>query len=111
MAPVLFLFLMSAAAKTLEIKWHEAGIKTLKVVHACDDELVTGYVRGHTPHMYTSSKLTAYKIIQCLNVDSCAFPFLDQTTLILGMNLIHSHFAHLGLDVHIGRDGERSKTE
>ncbi len=29
MAPVLFLFLMSAAAKTLEVKWREAGIAVL----------------------------------------------------------------------------------
>ncbi len=29
MAPVIFLFLMSAAAETLEVKWHEAGIAVL----------------------------------------------------------------------------------
>jgi hypothetical protein len=39
MAPLLFLFLMSAAAETLEVKWCEAGIAVLKVAHTCDDKL------------------------------------------------------------------------
>ena len=51
MAPVLFLFLMSAAAKTLEVKWRKTGINVLKVVHLCDNELESGCVGGHTPHM------------------------------------------------------------
>jgi hypothetical protein len=63
MAPVLFLFIMSAATETLEIKWREADIKMLKVVHARNNKLDTGCARSHTPRMYTSIKLTAYKIL------------------------------------------------
>jgi hypothetical protein len=51
MAPVLFLFLMSAAAKTLEVKWCKAGIAVLKVAHSSDDELESGCIHGHTPRM------------------------------------------------------------
>ncbi len=54
MAPVLFLFLMSAAAETLELAWKRAQIQVLTVGHAPDDEIHTGCVRGHTPKMYLS---------------------------------------------------------
>ncbi len=75
MAPVLFLFLMSAAAETLESAWRQAGIKVLTVAHTPADELNTGCVRGHTSHMYTSHKLTTYEIYQLFNVDDGTFPY------------------------------------
>ena len=111
MAPVLFLFLMSAAAETLESAWKKADIEVLTVAHSPDDELNTGCVRGHTPRMYTSRKLTAYEIYQLLYVDDGAFPFPTRDTLIKGLTLVHSHLARFGLEVHIGRDGAPSKTE
>ena len=49
MALVLFLFLMSAAAETLESAWKQADIEVLTVAHSPDKELNTGHVRGHTP--------------------------------------------------------------
>jgi hypothetical protein len=111
MAPVLFLFLMSAAAETLEPAWRQADIKVLTVAHTPDDEIDTGCVRGHTPRMYTSRKLTAYKIYQLLYVDDGAFPFPTRDALIKGLSLVRSHLARFGLEVHIGRDGAPSKTE
>ncbi len=53
MAPVLFLFLMSMAAKTLEIEWQQAGIEVLTVAHTPDNKQDAGYVRGHPPRMFT----------------------------------------------------------
>ena len=111
MAPVLFLFLMSAAAETLESAWKQAGIEVLTVAHSPDDELNTGCVRGHTPRIYTSRKLTAYEIYQLLYVDDGAFPFPTRDALIKGLTLVHSHLARFGLEVHIGRDGAPFKTE
>ena len=64
MAPVLFLFLMSAAAETLEVEWKQCNIGILTVVHTPDDDITTGKVRGHTPRMYNSHNLTAYEILQ-----------------------------------------------
>ena len=93
MAPVLFLFLMSAAAETLEPAWRQAGIEVLTVAHTPDDELDAGCVRGHTPRMYTSRKLTAYEIYQLLYVDNGAFPFPTRDALIKGLALVHSHLA------------------
>jgi len=51
MAPVLFLFLMSAAAEALEAKWRETGIAVLKVAHSRDNDLESGCVRRHTPRI------------------------------------------------------------
>ena len=104
MAPVLFLFLMSAAAETLEPAWRQANIEVLTVAHTPDEEIDTGCVRGHTP-------LTAYEIYQLLYVDDGAFPFPTCDALIKGLSLVHSHLARFGLEVHIGRDGAPSKTE
>ena len=75
MAPVFFLFLMCAAAETLESAWKQANVQVLTVVHSPYNAMEAGCVRGHTPRMYLSSRLTAYKIYQLLYVDNCAFPF------------------------------------
>ncbi len=93
MALVLFLFLMSAAAETLEPAWQQAGIEVLTVAHTPDDELDTGCVCGHTPCMYTSRKLTTYEIYQLLYVNDGAFPFPTRHALIKGLALVHSHLA------------------
>ncbi len=111
MAPVLFLFLMSAAAKTLEVKWREAGIAVLKVAHSSNDELESRCIHRHTPCMYNSTRLTAFEIFQLLYVDNGAFPFPDCNALIAGINLIYSHFACFGLEIHIGWGEESSKTK
>jgi hypothetical protein len=111
MAQVLFLFLMSAATETLEVKWREAGIAVLKVAHTRDDELESGCVRGHTPFMYNSTKLTAFEIFQLLYVDDGASPFPDCHALIAGINLVYSQFARFGLNIHIGWEEDPSKTE
>jgi hypothetical protein len=111
MAPVLFLFLMSAAAETLEMAWKHAGIWVLTVGHAPDEELHTGCIRGHPPKISLSRKLTAFEIFQLLSVDDGAFPFPTRLDLIEGVTLIHCHLARFGLEVHIGRGGDSLKTE
>jgi hypothetical protein len=111
MAPVFFLFLMSAAAKKLEVKWREAGIAVLKVVHLSNNELKSGCICGHTPHMYNSTRLTAFEIFQLLYVNNGAFPFPDCNALIAGINLIYSHFACFGFEIHMGWGEESSKTK
>ena len=111
MALVLFLFLISAAAKRLEAKWRETGIAVLKVAHSRDDDLESRCVRGHTPRMYNSTRLTAFDIFQLLYVDNSAFPFPDRNAVTAEINLILPHFARFGLKIHIGWEGESSKTK
>ena len=102
---------MSAAAETLKLAWKQANTEVLTVAHIPADELNTGCMRGQTPKMSTSRNLTAYKIYQLLYVHDGAFPFPTLNALIKGLALIHSHFARLGLEVHIGRNGDPSKIE
>jgi hypothetical protein len=111
MAPVLFLFLMTAFAETREIVWKANDIPVLSVLTAADEHIAEGRICSHTPAMIRSAKLTAYSILQCLYVDDGAFPFGMRDDLQRGMNLIYSHFTRFGLEMHIGRGASESKTE
>jgi hypothetical protein len=111
MAPVLFLFLMTAFAKTLETVWREQAIPILRVMTASNDNIIKGKICSHTPAMFNSTTLTAYEILQCLYVDDGAFPFGSREDLKRGMELIFHHFGRFGLEMHIGRGTSPSKTE
>jgi len=56
MAPVLFLFLMSVFAETLEVEWRNAGIDTCTVRSFIGPSLMSGKgkLRGHRPKEYLS---------------------------------------------------------
>jgi hypothetical protein len=111
MAPVLFLFLMTAFAQTLELEWKKLDIPILSVMTAGDEHLAGGKICSHTPKMVKSKKLTTYEILQCLYVDDGAFPFGTREDMQRGMELIYHHFARFGLEMHIGRGTSESKTE
>jgi hypothetical protein len=111
MAPVLFLFLMTAFAKTLKIVWREKEIPILSVMTASDDNLINGKICSHTPAMFMSKTLTAYKILQCLYVDNGAFLFGTRNDLMKGMDLIYHHFSRFEMEMHIGQGTSQSKTE
>ena len=113
MAPVLFLFLMSAFAEILEIEWRAAEIPTVKVRTVSERDFAAGKgaIRGHSRSQYTSKSLTAFEIVQCLYVDDGAFVFDTCANLCKGLNLIHRVFGRFGLEMHIGREDKASKTE
>ncbi len=85
MAPVLFLFLMTAFAQTLELKWKKSVIPILSVMTAGNEHLADGKICSHTPKMVKSKKLTTYEILQCLYVDDGAFPFGTREDMQRGM--------------------------
>ena len=103
MAPVLFLFLMSAFAETLEIEWKAAGINvcTVWLVIGCKLALGKGKNRGHLPKEYMLRALTAVEIFQCLYVDDGAFIFSLQANMTWWFALVHKHFGWLGLEMHL----------
>ena len=111
MAPVLFLFLMTAFVKTLELVWKERDIPILRVMTTANEHIAEGKICSHTPAMFKSKKITAYEILQCLYVDDGAFPFRTREDLQHGMELIFHHFTRFGLEMHIGRGASESKTE
>ncbi len=85
MAPVLFLFLMTAFAETLGLTWREQDIPILSVMTAAHEHIAEEKICSHTPAMFRSKKLTAYKILQCLYADDGAFPFGTREYLQQGM--------------------------
>jgi hypothetical protein len=105
MAPVLFLFLMSAFAETLEAEWKRAGIEICTVRSFVGQPLTSGKgkLRGHLPKEYLSRELTAVEILQCLYVDDGAFIFKSRDNMTRGLTLLYRHFGRLGLEMHIGR--------
>ncbi len=111
MAPVLFLFLMTAFAETLKLVWKQMDIPILSVMTTADKNLANGKICGHTPAIFKLKKLTAYGILQCLYVDGNAFPFGTREDLRQGMELIHHHFTRFGMEMHIGRGNSESKTK
>ena len=60
MAPVLFLFLMTAFTHTLKIVWKQQEIPIVTVMTAANNNLIDGQICSHTPAMFASKKLTAY---------------------------------------------------
>jgi hypothetical protein len=111
MAPVLFLFMMKAFAESLEVVWKQKKLPVLKVMTTNADAIEDGQVCSHTQAMYKSNSLNMFEILQCLYVDDRAFPFKTREDIIQGMNLIYHHFAQFGLEMHIGRNGDESKTK
>ncbi len=75
MAPVLFFFLMTAFAETLEIEWRWHNIQIVTVMTAGGHHIGKGQLCSHAPKMFSLKVLTAFKIFQCLYVDNGAFPF------------------------------------
>jgi hypothetical protein len=111
MVHILFLFLMTAFAKTLELVWKQHDIPILSVMMATGKNIIKGKICSHTPAMFCSKKLTAFEILQCLYVDDGAFPFGLQEDLQQGMELINIHYAQFGLEMHIGCGTSESKTK
>ena len=113
MAPVLFLFLMSAFAETLEAEWKRERIGVCTVRSFVGSSLTSGKgkLRGHLPKEYLSRDLTAVEIFQCLYVDDGAFIFNSRADMTRGLALLYRHFGRLGLEMHIGRGTAALKTE
>ena len=65
MAPVLFLFLMSAFVKSLEVIWEENGLEMIDFKRPTEAEFDSGkgIIKSHKPSEYTSSKQEKHKII------------------------------------------------
>jgi hypothetical protein len=88
MAPVLFLFLMTAFVETLTSVPKQQEIPVLQVMTATRDNLTSARICSHTPAIFRSNNLTVYKILQCLYVEDGAFPFGTQEDLQQVMELI-----------------------
>ena len=70
-----------------------------------------GQLLGHRLDKSGFKEGTLFKIMQILYLDDGAFIFESRKDLIKGVNLINSLFKKFGMEMHIGRDEQASKTE
>jgi hypothetical protein len=106
MAPILFLFVMLAVMETLdltgttkpEFRYFPQSDKPLKQ-------------RGRLLGQPTKSNGSSFNIENLLYVDDGAFLFQSHSDIQTGAQKIHDHFAHFGLQMHVGNASTKSKTE
>ena len=108
MAPVLFLFMMMAFAETLEKEWRKTGIDMVTFHQRTHLPRDKGFLNGHKRSIFANG--TLFGLFSVLYVDDGAFPFDDRAQMEKRVELIFSHFTKFGLEMHIGRGGEPSKT-
>ena len=122
MAPVLFLFLMTAFAESLEKEYDRNNIKKIELHWASDKDFDNwnAILKSHKPNQCSSTgrkepKLTNWEAMLFLYVDDGAFPFATREEMTQGATVIFDHFARFGLEMHLGykRDGkiQSSKTK
>eukprot|EP00956_Cyclotella_meneghiniana_P028082 scaffold64553_cov36-Cyclotella_meneghiniana.AAC.3 len=100
---------MSAVAETLDIELEKNNIEK-PVCHGVDmNNLDKGLLTGQTPRNFNSGR--TFKVLEFLYIDDGAFVFGSRANLIKGLKLIRKCFAAFGLEMHIGKNGEASKTE
>jgi hypothetical protein len=100
--PVLFLFIVQAALETLD--WPVA--KPEFTTREGDAGMVTGDAEWR-PKKGT----TVFELWASLFADDCALLFNTRDDLIEGATCLFNHFRRFGLQMHIGRGQDASKTE
>ena len=109
MAPVLFLFMVMEFAKTLEIEWIKADLKTINLRQHTHSPRGVGKLTRHKKYNFEQGTLLALFCV--LYVDDSAFTFEDRDQITRGLNLIYQHFTMFGLEMHIVKGKKASKTE
>lgn len=108
MAPVLFLYVMQAIADTIEKKWYtEWGLKPLEFKYMNRGERSQGRLFGQP----ANTKGTNFDLFYLLFVDDGVFLFDTQEEMVKGGNHLYELFKSFGLQMHIGKSGEKSKTQ
>jgi hypothetical protein len=103
MAPVLFLFVMTAFHDLLENTWEENGIERVSVTKESDDTYRNGQLfRHNVKKCCKSDTLEEYPITDIIYVDDEALPFTSRAQLCKGMPLAQQLLAILGLEMHVG---------
>ena len=104
---VIFLFLMSAFAETLEKEWASSNISQARFKNITN--MQEGQLTGHTKE--SMRRGINFVIHQILYIDDGAFFFETREDAENGLEMIHRIFALFGLEMHIGRGEQLSKTE
>jgi hypothetical protein len=100
--PVLFLFFMLAIMETME--WPSS----ISVPHFYSRE--AGPIINFGQLFRSQSGNVPFDHYLSLFADDSAFIFCSHHDLSVGLKHIYSHFKAFGVDMHVGRNGEKSKT-
>ena len=109
MAPVIFLFLMMAFAKTLEEEWTSLGLSKAQLAQKDNSPRSTVQLVSHQPGTFTCGAL--FDLFCMLYVDVGTFFFEYRTSVKIGIILLSNYFARFGLEMHINTGINPSKTE
>ena len=86
MAPVLFLFLMSAFSEILEATWEREGIQRVEFMRESDETYEEGQIFRHNVHKCRRSTNVVFFIVDnTIYVDDTAVPFTSREELCKGM--------------------------
>jgi hypothetical protein len=99
LSPVLFLFVMSAVAKSLNEEIENTNIEKVVCHKVEEDNITNGILIEQTPSKFSSG--TTFNILEILYIDDGAFIFNSRRDLIQGLNIIIKQFAKFGLLVHV----------
>jgi hypothetical protein len=107
MAAVLFIIVIQTMTKTLTPLWLEAEITMPEFRFHKETKSCYGKMKGQS----TTTKGTGFKMFLSLYVDDSSFIFETKEDMQKGASILYHHMKRVGLRMHIGRDGGKSKTE
>ena len=117
LSPVLFLFFMSAFAESLETEWEHQGLGKAEFVRTPAGEVGNDFGQLTSHPLIDSNCPTPYgegwifEILQLLYIDDGAFVFNNRADLERGAEVVNEHFKKFGMEMHVGRDEKKAKTE
>ena len=117
LSPVLFLFFMSAFAESLETEWEHQGLSKAEFMRTPVEEVGNDFGQLTSHPLIDSNCPTPYgggsifEILQLLYIDDGAFVFNNRANLERGAEVINEHFKKFGMEMHVGRDEKKAKTE
>lgn len=100
--PVLFLFFMLAIMETME--WPSSI--SVPMFHSHEAGPMHGFKKTFKSHTGN----TSFEHYLSLFADDSAFLFESHEDLSVGLEYVYKHFKAFGVDMHVGRGGEKSKT-
>lgn len=112
LSPVIFLLIMTAFSETLETNWTAAGIPKTQFHRAnlSNTALLGAQLTGHSTKGALRSS-PSFDVFHILYLDDGSFLFATRDDMIRGLDIINNTFTQLGLEMHVGSNDKKSKTE
>ena len=102
MAPVLFLFVMTAFHTLLEQSYEKNGIETIGFATESDNTYRTGQILRHNPNkLYRSTRIQIINGV--MYVDDTTLVFASRNEMIKALPLAQKLFSDLGMEMHVGQ--------